>query len=262
MYPQALSKAKLSFFRSLKIQKHRKIENILAVEGLKMHEEALASGWEVVAVVGLQEKIAATAHKPSSYPRYVADAKDFAELSSQVSPEGIISYVRPPLDRQFWEDKSTLPADYLAEGKGFLLQNIQDPGNLGTILRIADWFGLSALVCSSDTADVSNPKVLRASMGAIFRVKVLYVSDFPHLIAQNIPYLLATTMQGQPLAEVEKNPPQWLLLGNEAQGISADLLAMPALRCVTIPRLGGAESLNVSVAAGIFAYQLFSSSQT
>ena len=131
-----------------------------------------------------------------------------------------------------------------------LLDTIQDPGNLGTILRTADWFGLKKIVCSEDTVDVFNPKVVQSAMGSITRVELQYTS-LQEFIKSNadIP-LYATSLHGEDLDEKIKLSDAFLLMGNESRGISADLEHM-ALKRIRIPKKGGAESLNVAVATGI-----------
>lgn len=215
-----------------------------------MVQEALASHFPIEAIVvrsGSEGLLPAMADVTC----YEADEKAFAQLCSLSSPEGILAVVSFP-DERFLQLMNT------PLGGGFLLENLQDPGNVGTILRIADWFGLPYVVCSKGTADVLNAKTLRACMGAIFRVQVCYVEDFtdwlPNLAAEQ--RVLVADMQGKPLAEAQARPTDWILLGNEANGVSASSRALQHLQRVTIPQVGGAESLNVGIAAGIFAYEM------
>lgn len=131
-----------------------------------------------------------------------------------------------------------------------LLDGVQDPGNMGTLLRIADWFGIENIMASPESADIYNPKVVQSTMGSLGRVNVQY-GDLPAFIKAHpgIP-VYATTLNGQPLPAAGKIKEGLILIGNESRGISRDLLDAADYH-ITIPRYGRAESLNAGVAAGI-----------
>lgn len=244
-----LSKAKLGVFAALNERKYRYKHRLFIVEGEKMVQEALASGFAIEAIV-VREGYAFS-FAAYDAPCYEAAEKAFAQLCSLSSPEGVLAVVAFPHEH-------FLRMDSVLVGGGFLLENLQDPGNVGTILRIADWFGLQYVICSKGTADVLNAKTLRACMGAIFRVKIVYADDFTALLpalAEKSNVWVAD-MEGDSLAAAALRATDWVLLGNEANGVSAETRSATALRRVTIPRIGGAESLNVGIAAGIFAYQM------
>ena len=126
---------------------------------------------------------------------------------------------------------------------------IQDPGNFGTILRTADWFGVRQLVCSTDTVDVYNPKVVQATMGSIARLAVHYMDLDPWLDEQEVP-IYAAILNGQSVYEINRSQSGILLIGNEAKGVPASLLTKKVTG-ITIPKIGEAESLNAAVATGI-----------
>jgi TrmH family RNA methyltransferase len=126
---------------------------------------------------------------------------------------------------------------------------IQDPGNFGTILRTADWFGVRQLVCSPDTVDVYNPKVVQATMGSIARLAVHYMDLDPWLNEQEVP-IYAAILNGQSVYEINRSQSGILLIGNEAKGVPASLLTKKVTG-ITIPKIGEAESLNAAVATGI-----------
>lgn len=135
------------------------------------------------------------------------------------------------------------------------LEALRDPGNLGTILRIADWYGIEEVLCSPDCVDVFNPKVIAASMGAYARVQVHY-ETLPALLPTLQQPLWATTLGGENLHTLSPpSIPPLLLIGNEAQGLSTDLQQL-ADCLVTIPRWGGAESLNAAVATAVLCDNL------
>jgi TrmH family RNA methyltransferase len=134
------------------------------------------------------------------------------------------------------------------------LETIQDPGNLGTIIRIADWFGIRQIICSPDCVDAYNPKTIQATMGSIARVRVLE-SDILALLQQAGVPSYAATLHGTDITEFSKLKEGIILIGNESRGLSDAVIAASTYK-ITIPRLGGAESLNAGVAAGIICGRL------
>ena len=131
-----------------------------------------------------------------------------------------------------------------------MLDTIQDPGNMGTILRCADWFGIRQIVCSPDSADLFNPKVVQSSMGSLSRVQVLYQELAAFLEEHNTVPVYAATLGGTNLYSLQGIESGIILIGNESKGINEDLLKKSRYR-ITIPRRGEAESLNAAVATGI-----------
>lgn len=131
-----------------------------------------------------------------------------------------------------------------------MVDGIRDPGNMGTIIRIADWFGINNIICSRDCVEQYNPKVVQASMGSIARVNIVY-KDLEEFLKQNKNVIVyAATLNGKSVHSVDKINEGLLLIGNESNGIRSELLALVTEE-ITIPRLGGAESLNAAVATGI-----------
>jgi TrmH family RNA methyltransferase len=130
------------------------------------------------------------------------------------------------------------------------LDTIQDPGNLGTIIRIADWFGVKQVICSPDCADMYNSKVVQSTMGSIARVRVVYTDLTQWLSRQKEKRVYAAVLQGQDITSIKKPAPGILVIGNESKGISDEVLAKVNVQ-VTIPQKGKAESLNAAVATGI-----------
>lgn len=140
-----------------------------------------------------------------------------------------------------------------------ILDGIQDPGNLGTIIRLADWFGIEQIICSEDTVDFYNPKVIQASMGSFLRVNIIY-TDIREFLKENQAAIIGTGMDGQNLYDYTFPECFNLVLGNEGNGIRPEVENLLMDR-ITIPRFGiskSIESLNVSMAAGIILGQIFS----
>lgn len=131
-----------------------------------------------------------------------------------------------------------------------MLDDIRDPGNLGTMIRNADWFGIENIICSENCADCYNPKVVQASMGSLARVNVLYVSLHAFIEANKDISVYAAALSGTAVSELKNIQEGIILIGNESRGISKELLNMATLP-ITIPRHGNAESLNAAVATGI-----------
>lgn len=141
-----------------------------------------------------------------------------------------------------------------------VLDGIQDPGNLGTIIRLADWFGIEQIICSEDTVDVYNPKVIMATMGSFTRVNVVY-TDLTEYLSETENVNIGTDMDGENIYTFEKPRKLNLILGNEGKGMRAETEQL-IQKSVMIPRFGksqSTESLNVSIAAGIILGQIFKS---
>ena len=138
------------------------------------------------------------------------------------------------------------------EGKlSLMLDDIRDPGNLGTIIRIADWFDTKNIICSENCADCYNPKVVQATMGSLARVAMFYTSLYSFIELNKNIKIYAAALSGMPLSEFKNINEGIILIGNESRGISEELLNM-ATQKITIPKFGHAESLNAAVATGIF----------
>ena len=136
------------------------------------------------------------------------------------------------------------------------LWKLQDPGNLGTLIRTAEWFGFRSVIASAGTAECWNPKVVRASMGSVFRLPVFYPDDWINILMRNLNQTVAAAMDGKALKRGTFKTKPCLLLGNEANGLPEKILQLSSLQKVTIPGGKATESLNVSTAGAILMYQL------
>ena len=188
----------------------------------------------------------AIAAKPGAGKRYEIKEPDLQRISFLSTPHQVLGVFRKP----------SLPQPFgLKNGISLMLDGIQDPGNMGTIIRIADWFGVGQLVCSPDCADAFAPKVVQGSMGSIARVQLLYTPLEPFIKEHPGLRLYAATLGGRPPAGAGKLKEGMLVIGNESKGISPAILAAAYMQ-LTIPRLGSAESLNAAVATGILLSHL------
>lgn len=237
-----LSKNELKYIQSLCQKKQRQEERLFLVEGAKLVEELLQTGLNVRMIYALP----VWAEKHSHLPQLtVITEEELKKISNLHTPNQVLALVEQP---------GPAAEPVLAKQLTLVLDTIQDPGNLGTIIRIADWFGIYQLVASMDTVELYNPKVIQSTMGSYARVKVCYrpLADF--LSAATVP-VYGALLNGQNMYEVAPLKEGILLIGNESKGIQADLLTFVS-HPITIPRIGGAESLNAAVAAGIIISHL------
>lgn len=237
-----LSRAQNKYIRSLTQQKYRKEYNVFLAEGDKIAREWLGSDAEIKIVVALEEWAAqhtALIGKHREAELCIVAQHELEAISALRTPNQVLLVVATPPQ----------PVAPPVNEWCIALEGIQDPGNMGTIIRIADWFGIRHVVCSPDCADAYNPKVVQAAMGGQLRVQVHTVVLKEYLQRVAMP-ILAATLAGANIYEAERPGSAVLLIGNESQGLSADILAM-ATQQLTIPRRGGAESLNAAVSAGI-----------
>lgn len=237
-----VTKADISLVRSLADKKARAEHGLFVAEGPKLVQEALASGFGVRRVFGLPEFSAFAGFEEAS-------DKDLERMSSLRTPQGVLAVVAMP------DADATAPDP--SRDLVLALDGIQDPGNLGTIMRIADWFGIRAVMCSEDTADRFNPKVVQASMGAVFRTGAAYVADLAAELqgcaARGIP-VYGTFLGGENIYAAALSPAGIIVMGNEGNGISPRVAAAVTRRLYIPPYPAGApssESLNVATAAAV-----------
>lgn len=241
-----LTRAQISRLRSLQEKKHREALGLFVVEGEKVVGELLAAGFPFVElyVTAGSEVGDAT---PSSRSQPVASSvsrispAEMGRISHYPTPSPVLAVgrlVRPPL-----------PSGALARGLTLALDGIQDPGNVGTLLRVADWFALDRVLLSPDSADLFSQKVINASMGSFARVAVHTVTLPEALAAGGVP-VIGCDLAGADVHGLAPVRDAVVVIGGEGRGLSAPVRAL-VTRFVTIPRLGAAESLNAAVAAAI-----------
>ena len=245
-----ISKNKLKELAAYRLQKRCDEEAVFVVEGPKMAAEALASGFDIRVVCATAEWLSAHPDSTVATETYEVSPAEMERLSNFKTPNQVWMLLSRP-------DHSSLITHHSSLTQA--LDRIQDPGNLGTMLRTADWFGIRHVVCSRDTVDCYNPKVVQSSMGAVFRTQVDYV-DLPQWLADCGMPVYGASLQGEPLSTLHSplSTQKVLLIGNESRGISAEAMAH-VTDPVLIPNIGGtAESLNATVAAGILMHWLSS----
>jgi TrmH family RNA methyltransferase len=237
-----LVKQKLKYIQTLGQKKFRQQEGLFIAEGPKLVKELLEADASMVKeVLALREWITDNEKILVKITVTEITETELERISQLTTPNKVLAIVR-----QFEED-----IEIKTKGKITLaLDCIQDPGNLGTIIRTADWFGINQIVCSNDSAEVYNPKVVQATMGSIARVKVLYTDLQDWLAEQKDIGIYATILEGEDISTVKKIQEGIIIFGNESKGISADILKLANVK-LSIPKKGKAESLNAAVAAGI-----------
>ncbi len=241
-----LSKNQIKYLHSLRLGKFRDLNRAFIAEGVKLIEDLLASHYNMHIIYGTPAWI-------ESHQRLIAGQEfvieevteeELKKVSNLVTPNEVLAVVGYP--------DSDIPSPDTLGQIILLLDRIQDPGNLGTIIRTADWFGISNIFCSADTVDVFNPKVVQATMGSICRVNIHYVDlkEFLTGLPENW-QKYGTISDGDNIYETDLEFPAAVLIGNESKGISEDFFPMLTHRVGIPSRSKGAESLNASVAAGI-----------
>lgn len=239
----SISANEIKRVRSLSDKKFRDRYGLFCVESEKMVDEALRSGFDVETV----------------YRKDEIGEEQMGRISSLSSPSPALAVVRKPQDINLSSD-AALSSALGRSGLYLALDTIRDPGNLGTILRVADWFGIDAVFAAPDTVDVFNPKVVQATMGAIFRVKFHY-AEIPALCRAVVSAggnVYGTFLDGSDMYEKQLNPgkdsPSVIVIGNESNGISDEVAGLVSDRLYIPPypkNDTGSESLNAAVATAI-----------
>ena len=240
-----LSKARIKYIQSLYQKKFRDESEYFVIEGPKIVSEFIQSvPQQIENIYSLHEWL----HQEDSNLRLVnpasiaeIDESTLKSISNQMAPNQVLAIVKK------WEQNSQFDFE---NSLGLILDGIRDPGNLGTIIRIADWFGVNSILCSEDCVELYNPKVIQSTMGSILRVKVAYENLDSWIETNENVKIYATAMDGKPIYEFKAVKEGAIVIGNEATGIR-DSVIKKAHEIITIPSVGKAQSLNAAVATGI-----------
>lgn len=231
-----ITKNQLKLIRSLNQKKKRKETGLFVVEGVKNIEELLKSNITV-------EALYATADWEGDYDDVIRITnKQLTQLSNLASPNQVLALAKMPTNTAVTND-----------GLVLILDNVNDPGNLGTIIRTADWFGVKQIICSPSTVDCFNPKTVQSTKGSVFNMDIIYTDLVEYLSAyKNEVY--AATLDGDEQYKVNKGLNQVLVMGSESHGLSPELEQFITKK-IKIAKKGNAESLNVGIATGILLHQ-------
>ena len=239
------SKTHTKYIQSLHHKKFRDEFGVFIAEGTKVVMELLDSREFVCKeIFALPEWIKANVNITMKYSiGAVVEVKDFEleKISTLSTPNKVLA---------IFEKKKELSIANFRNKITLVLDTIQDPGNLGTIIRIADWFGLDNIICSVGCADMYSPKVVQSTMGSLARINIIY-TDITEWINEHADIMIyAATMHGKDVRTLLKIKEGIIIIGNEGKGINEELLSL-AKENITIPKIGEAESLNAAVATGI-----------
>lgn len=237
-----LSKNQLKLIQKLQQKKHRNELNLFIVEGKKSIVEFLQAGYRLELLIATE----VFAEALNNHPITLVSKEELRKVSALKNPDEGLAI--------FHQRKHK---GILQEGVILALDNVQDPGNLGTLIRLCDWFGIETLLCNTQTVDCYNPKVVQATMGSLTRVAVHYVDLAGFLATCSLP-IYVMDLEGEPLYTTEFPEDCILILGNEANGITPEVRAL-ANKAITIPRFSKhqqTESLNVAMAGAIVLGQV------
>ncbi len=243
-----MTKAQIRLFQSLSRQKYRKEYNAYLVEGDKNAKEWLQSDKKIRSIALSEAWLRANEALVENHPEaelILCQDFELEKITSMQHAQEVVLIAEQPAPPVY--TPSTL-------NWCLYLEKIQDPGNMGTIIRTTDWFGINQVICSPDCVEVYNPKVVQASMGSLLRTDIIVMppEDF---IAQNTLPLYVTSLSGKNIKQLGAAPCGIIAMGNESRGVSS-LMAQAATLQILIPGIGAAESLNVAVATGIICAEL------
>ena len=244
----------IKHIKKLKDKKHRDESNEYIIEGVKLIEEAVKENARIKKIIVCEDTTRTyeipthIMYEIAKYECVYVTDKIFASITQVTNPQGIMAIIeKGDTDAQIDYTQDIIVA----------LDDVQDPGNLGTILRTVDSIGLNQIIVSKGTADAFNSKVVRSTMGAIFRVKIIEVENLPQAIKEMRRHhfkLMVTSLQTENSIYDIKFNKKIIVIGNESNGVSKDIQEM-ADEKAKIPMLGKTESLNASVAAGVVMYE-------
>jgi RNA methyltransferase, TrmH family len=242
-----LSKSQINLLKSLQQKKFRLEHGFFLVEGRRSIAEFAGSAYQVQCIY----------HTPAFDPKVLKlsqkinlceiSVTELEKISTLKTPQDAVAQIKVP-------EWPVLKQNDLQGQFSIVLDGIQDPGNMGTIIRIADWFGIGHIICSEDTVDAYNPKVIQACMGSLARVKVHYTDLAGFLKETGLPKFGAL-LNGDSIYNADFGSEGLIIMGNEGNGITPRIQQL-ITRAITIPRIGQAESLNVAVATALFCSEI------
>ncbi|WP_333808887.1 TrmH family RNA methyltransferase [Flavobacterium sp.] len=232
-----VSKNQIKLITSLQQKKYRKQEQLFFAEGVKVVQELLNSNFELQDLFTTKQDFLTV---PKNKVHAISDT-ELKKISALTTPNTCLAVFKIPKAK-----------DIVEKGLIVALDDVRDPGNLGTIIRLCDWFGIETLFCSEESVDIYNPKVVQATMGSISRVNVVYGNLETFLTQTKLP-VFGTFMDGKNMYQEELPKEGIIIMGNEANGISSSVEKLVSKR-IAIPRFGNlqiTESLNVATATAI-----------
>jgi TrmH family RNA methyltransferase len=237
-----LSKSQIRLLQSLQHKKFRREHGLFLVEGYKSVSEFVNSAYQIETIYytpAIAPKLLKLSQNINSEE---ISANILEKISSLKTPQDVIAVVKIP-------EWPVLNYGILQKKFSLALDGIQDPGNMGTIIRTADWFGIDHIICSEDSVEVYNPKVVQATMGSLSRINVHY-TDLAAIIPEIKLPVFGALLDGDNIYNTSFGGEGLLVMGNEGNGLRPEIKALVS-KAITIPRTGNAESLNVAIATAI-----------
>jgi len=234
-----ISKANIKFIKSLQIKKYRKQEQCFIVEGAKSVLELLTSDFEPVLILGTADFLKALP-KDTAAQVIEVTSKDLEMAGEFQTNESALAVAKM---------KRNMPITVPQNEFALVLDDIRDPGNLGTIIRTADWYGIKYIIASEETADFYNTKVITSTMGSFTRTSIFY-TDLEEYLSNVASPVMGAFLNGSDVHNFNFDNGGFLVIGNESRGISPEIEKLVTHR-ITIPRYGKAESLNAAIATAI-----------
>ena len=239
-----LTKADIKYIKSLQVKKYRKQEQSFIVQGAKSVLELLDSDFETVSVYGTDEFLSNVKPRPG-FSLHAVKEKELDALGEFQSNNTALAVAK------FKENNPVAPGP---REFALVLDDIRDPGNLGTIIRTADWYGINKIVASNETADLYNPKVISSTMGSFTRVSIYY-TDLENYLSKSKLTVYGTYLDGEDVHKMHFDSSGLIVIGNESHGINPKLEPFISNK-ITIPRYGKAESLNAGIATAVICDNL------
>jgi TrmH family RNA methyltransferase len=238
-----ITKSDVKYIQSLAHKKFREEEGVFVIEGTKMVGELIQEFPDkIVHLYATQQWVDEVVREKILDSKIsVIDEMTLGKISQLKSPNQVVAVVKIPTHQS--KDNSTSKLT-------LVLDQIQDPGNLGTIIRTCDWFGVQNIVCSLDTVDAYNPKTVQSAKGSLLRMNIQYADLITYLSSKKGVAIYAAALNGNSIYEIEVKEPSIIIVGNEASGISKEVMVL-ANQTITIPKIGKAESLNAGIATAI-----------
>ena len=231
-----VNKNQIKLINSLQQKKYRKLHNLFIAEGKKVIQELIEANFSLEHLFVTKENL----FDKKFHSELISDA-ELKKISALTTANDCLAVFKI---KEVNSKSST--------GLELALDNIKDPGNMGTIIRLCDWFGISKIVCTEETVDIYNPKVVQATMGSLARVEVLYTNLTDYLKTADVA-IFGTFMEGKNIYKTELPSQGIIVMGNEANGISAEIESLVTQK-ISIPRFGNlqqTESLNVATATAV-----------
>ncbi|MCZ4222141.1 TrmH family RNA methyltransferase [Pedobacter rhodius] len=242
-----LSKSQISFIKSLHQKKYRKENGLFLVEGIKSIREFIQSAYRIHTLFYVSEQYNLLPKLPANINLFEVNNAELSKISTLQTPQGFLAVIHLPENKLF--DLKNFRNQFT-----IVLDGVQDPGNMGTIIRTADWFGFKNIICSEDCVEVYNPKTVQATMGSLARVNIYYENLSSVLTANPIP-VFGALLNGHSIYKTDWGQEGLIILGNEGKGITEEIISK-ITQPVTIPRIGDGESLNVAISAAVFCSEI------